>query len=104
MPAFATALRTKQPVEPPPRLVLNFDSEETHWHRCPNPNCRTVWAHTNDNSMSYFERIRAHECPKCRTWTGAQVDIDKDACEDFIATTMLKVVGFVRCWSPQNGF
>lgn len=85
---------------PPP--VLDFDNEDTHWHRC--PGCRAVWAHTNDDNMTWTERIQAHLCPQCGTWTGAQVDVDDVACKRFLETTPLQIVGAVRCTSPQNGF
>jgi hypothetical protein len=87
--------RTKRP-------VLDFDDDETHWHRC--PYCRTVWAHTNDDSMDYFSRIKAHECPQCGQWTGAQIDVTVPECEAFMAKKLFKVVGTVRLTSPQNGF
>lgn len=108
MTASAPATRRRKPPTPPPPPlpILDFNNEETHWHRCPDPVCGTVWAHTNDDSMDYFARIAAHKCPTCGSWTGSQITVTIPECERFLALakTKFQITGYVRRWSPQNGF
>lgn len=36
-------------------------AKPVHYHKCPNPRCGAVWAHTDDS----LGNVRDHSCPAC---------------------------------------
>ena len=50
-----------------PELRRQANPTGTHKHKCPSPNCKHVWEHSD----SKWGDEEAHQCPLCRTeqWT-----------------------------------